>query len=377
MKPAINIKKEAMIPLYKPHVGRREIRAVWRVLKSRVLTRGKEVLKFEKEFAAFTKQKYAIAVNSGTSGLHLAVRALGWQQGDEAITTPFSFIASSNALLFEGVKPIFVDIDPRTLNIDVSKIEKKITKQTRGILLVHILGLPVDLDGIKKLKKKYNLQIIEDACEVIGRPDNVFKATKLGDFSVYSFHQNKQLTTAGEGGMITTNNHLLAQKCRSMREHGYSTKKKWLDNVILGYNYRLTEMQAAFGRAQLKYLDRILRKGEKTAQRYSQLLKEVKGITTPHSLSPGKRSWFTYFILFDKPSDRESVHQALTKADIGSSTNYFPPIYKFPMYKNYRTGVCPETEYISKRLLTLPLFYEISDQQIRKVVDIIKKIKYG
>ncbi len=373
MKQVINIKKKAMVPLYKPHIGKKEIEAVLRVLKSRKLTRGQEVLKFEREFAAYTKQKYAVAVNSGTSGLHLAVRALGWKNGDEVITTPFSFISSSNALLFEGVKPVFVDIDPLTLNIDVNKIEEKITKRTRGILLVHIFGLPVDSDSIKRLKKKYNLQIIEDACEAIGRPDDIFNVTKLGDLSIYSFHENKQLTTGGEGGMVTTNDPLLAQKCRSMRELGWSAKKDWLNNVILGFNFRMTEMQAAFGRVQLESLDRILKKGEATARKYSRLLEGVNGITTPNRLSRGKRSWFTYFILFAEPAQRSLAQQTLAKAGIGFSANYFPPIYKFPMYKNCLTRGCQNTEYISKRLLTLPLFYEIKDSQIRQVVNEIKE----
>lgn len=362
-----------MIPLYKPQIGEKETEAVLRVLKSGKLTRGKEVEKFEREFAAYTKQKYAIAVNSGTSGLHLAVRALGWKKGDEVITTPFSFIASSNALLFEQVKPVFVDIDPLTFNIDAAKIEDKITGRTKGILLVHILGLPVDLASIRKLKKKYNLQIIEDACEALGRPENVFNVTKLGDLAVYSFHENKQLTSGGEGGMIVTNNASLAQICRSMREHGRSEKKNWLDNVILGFNFRMTEMQAAFGLAQLQFLDRILEKGERTAREYSRLLRGVSEITTPDRLNHGKRSWFTYFIIFNEPADRELAHKALTEAGIGSSKNYFPPICKFPMHKNCGSGDYYNAECASKRLLTLPLFYEIKDSQIRQVVNKIKE----
>lgn len=362
-----------MIPLYKPYIGKAEIEAISRVLKSGKLTRGKEVEDFERDFAIYTNQKYAVAVNSGTSGLHLAVRAMGWKAGDEIITTPFSFIASSNALLFEGVKPVFVDIDPKTLNIDVTKIEEKITKKTKGILLVHILGLPVDGTVIKKLKKKYNLKIIEDSCEIIGRPDNIFSDARLGDISVYSFHENKQLTTGGEGGMVTTNNHELALKCRSMREHGRATGENWIDNVILGYNYRMTEMQAAFGGAQLKSLDEIIKKGEETAQKYSSLLHGVKGVTTPHKLSANKRSWFTYFILFDLPSDRELIKKILFEANIGLSTNYFPPIHKFPMHRNHGKGNYKNTEYVSERLLVIPLFYGISDEQIKKVVDAIKK----
>ena len=177
-----------MIPLYKPNIEKKEIKAVLRVLRSGKLSRGKEIDKFEKEFAIYTKQKYAVAVNSGTSGLHLAARSIGWKKGDEVITTPFSYIASANVLLFEGVKPIFVDIDPLTLNIDANKIEEKITANTKGILLVHTLGLPIELDRVSELKRKYKLRIVEDVCEAIGRPTNTFNVTKLGDISVFGFH---------------------------------------------------------------------------------------------------------------------------------------------------------------------------------------------
>lgn len=351
-----------------------EIKAVLRVLKSGRLSRGKEIDKFEKEFAIYTKQQYAIAVNSGTSGLHLAVRSMGWKNGDEVITTPFSYIASANVLLFEGIKPIFVDINPLTLNIDVNKIEEKITVNTKGILLVHVLGLPIDLDKINELKRKYKLQIIEDACEAIGRPTDVFNVTKMGDISVFGFHENKQLTTGGEGGMIATNDHFLARKCRSMRDQGRSLKKNWINDVILGFNFRMTEMQAAFGRAQLKVLDKILERRSKIAQKYSHFLKGIDEIITPDTLNRDKRSWFAYFILFKKISDRNLVHKSLSKAGICSSINYFPPIYKFPMYVNCRKGDYQNTEDISKRILTLPTYYQMTDKNVKYIADKIKII---
>lgn len=363
-----------MIPLYKPYIGRKEIEAVLRVLKSGKLSRGKEVEKFEEEFANFTKQKHAIAVNSGTSGLHLAVKAMGWKKGDEVITTPFSYIASSNALLFEGVKPIFVDIDPDTLNIDVSKIEEKITKNTKGILLVHIFGLPVETEILSKLKKKYNLQVIEDACEAIGRPSDSFRINSLGDISVYGFHENKQLTTGGEGGMITANNPLLAQKLRSLRDQGRSTKKNWLKEVTLGFNFRMTELQAAFGRAQLSSLDMMLDKRAQIAKIYSNALDGVKGVKVPSDFGKNKRSWFVYFLLFDKPSDRKLVYEALSRLDIFSSTNYFPPIYKFPMYENCKVNDCKNTEDISERVLVLPTYYQMTIRQVKYVAEEIKKV---
>jgi len=362
-----------MIPLYKPYIKSNEIEAVSRVLKSGKLSRGREIEKFEKSFASYTRKKYAVAVNSGTSGLHLAVRAMGWKQGDEVITTAFSYIASANSLLFEGVTPVFVDIDPITLNIDVDQIEQKITKKTKGILLVHILGLPVNIEKIAALKKKYNLGIIEDACEALGRPGNDFPVSLVGDISIYGFHENKQLTTGGEGGMVTTNNHSLAEKCKSMRDQGRSSKRDWIKHVSLGFNYRMTEMQAAFGNAQLKNIDKILRRRNEIANKYSSFLGDIKGLIVPTDTLLGKRSWFLYFILFENPKDRDSIHNALSKAGVCSSCNYFPVIYDFPMYSKCKNLTCKNSEYVSKRLLALPTFYDITDDQIKFISNIIKK----
>ncbi len=360
------------IPFYKPYITENEMSAVSRVLKSGKLTRGQEVKEFEKEFADYIGKKYAIAVNSGTSGLHLVVRAMGWKKGDEVITTPFSFIASSNVLLFEGVKPIFVDINKNTLNIDPDKIEEKITPDTKGMLLVHILGLPVNFEKIKKIAYKYNLPIIEDACESIGKPSKNFVVSKLGVASVYGFHENKQLTTGGEGGMIITNDPIVAQKCRSMRNQGCSLNKDWLKNVILGYNFRMTEIQAAFGREQLKIIDKMLVKREGIANKYSALLSGVKGLVTPNEMISEKRSWFVYFVILESSGMRKKISQTLLSNDIISSTNYFPPIYNFSMYAGCKKE-CTITDEISGRILALPMFYEMTDEQINRVANVIKK----
>ena len=359
------------IPLYKPYIGEEEKDAVLRVLKLGKLSRGKEVEEFEKDFAQYSGKKYAVALNSGTSGLHVLVRAMGWKEGDEIITTPFSYIASANALLFEKITPIFVDIDPLTLNIDPRKIEEKITPRTKGIILVHILGLPADIVAIKKIKEKYNLQIIEDACEAVGKTGDDFPVSKIGDASVYAFHENKQLTTAGEGGMIVTDNPEIAQKCWSMRDQGRSLKKDWINSVILGYNFRMTEMQAAFGREQLKKIGKMLAKRELLAKKYFDLLVDTKGLITPQQMSPMKRSWFLYYVIFENQKIRDRIHQALETVGVGSSTNYFPPIYNFPMYSKCKKD-CGNTEKISSKLLALPMFYEMSESDVERVVDTIK-----
>jgi len=361
------------IPFYKPYITENETNAVLRVLKSGKLTKGQEVEEFEKEFADYTGKKYAIAVNSGTSGLHLVVRAMGWKKGDEIITTPFSFIASSNALLFEEVTPIFVDINENSLNIDPDKIEEKITPKTKGMLLVHILGLPVDFEKIKKIADKYNLPIIEDACEAIGKPGEDFIVSRLGIASVYGFHENKQLTTGGEGGMIVTDDPVVAQKCRSMRDQGRSLNKDWIKSVILGYNFRMTEIQAAFGREQLKIIDKMLAKRGEIANKYSMLFSGVKGLVTPNEMISEKRSWFIYFVILENLGIREKIYQALSSNEIASSINYFPSIYNFPMYADCKKE-CAITDDISGRILALPMFYEMTDEQINQVVDVIKAV---
>ncbi len=361
------------IPLYKPYIRKEETNAVLRVLKSAKLSHGKEIESFEKEFSKYTKKKYAIAVNSGTSGLHLLVRALDWKSGDEIITTPFSYIASSNVLLLEKATPVFVDIDSQTLNIDCSKIEEKITSRTKGILLVHVLGLPVNYNAIKRIRDKYNLQIIEDACEAIGRPTNEFPVTRIGEATVYGFHENKQLTSGGEGGMIVTDDPVIVQKCWSMRDQGRSVKKDWINDVVLGFNFRMTEMQAAFGRAQLKKIEKMLKRRNKIAAAYFSLFKNIDGISIPQ-INSETRSWFFYFVLFNDPRLRDKTHKVLLKAGIESNINYFPPIYNFPIYKKYRKGGYKNTDWVAKRLLALPTFYTMENSEIKQVVSIIKAV---
>ena len=359
------------IPLYKPYISNNEVSAISRVFKSRKLSRGVEIELFEKEFASYVGKKHAIAVNSGTSGLHILVRTLGWKKGDEVITTPFSYIASANALLFEGITPVFVDIDPQTLNINANKIEEKITSKTKGMILVHILGLPVNYQKIKQLKDKYNLQVIEDACEAIGKPDDDFIVTKLGEAIVYGFNENKQLTTGGEGGMIVTDDSTIAQRCMAMRDQGRSLKKDWVRHVILGFNFRMTEIQAAFGREQLKIIDKMLARREEIAQEYPTQLNNVEGVVTPDQMTKDKRSWFVYFILLKNNETRDKVYKALLGNEIASSTNYFPPIYNFPPYADCGKG-CEITDRISERVLALPMFYEMTNDEVERVSRIIK-----
>lgn len=360
------------IPLFKPHIDKACLRSVAAVFRRGKLSRGIEVERFEKSFAQFVGKKYAVALNSGTSALHVTVRVLGWKPGDEIITTPFSYIASGNAILLEGATPVFVDIDPDTLNIDIERIEAKITPKTKGILLVHALGLPVAAEPVRRLASKYNLQVIEDACEALAQSDDQFDVGKVGDLVVYGFHENKQLTTAGEGGMVVTDDADLARRVWSMRDQGRATGLDWIHKVTLGFNFRMTEIQAAYGTASLKSLERQLLKREQLAETYHSVLKNIPGISLPQGLFPDRRSWFVYFILCQDEHARLKIHQALTDADIASSTNYFPPIYKFPMYDKFRAESFPVTESVSERLLALPMFVDLKVADIKRISKIIE-----
>ncbi len=239
--------------------------------------------------------KYGIGVNSGTSGLHLCIRSLNIKDGDEVITTPFSFIASANCILFERAKPVFVDIDENTLNIDPTKIEEKITKKTKAILPVHIFGHPCQMDKIMEIAKKYYLVVIEDACEAIGAEFDRRKVGSWGTVSVFAFYPNKQITTA-EGGMVVTNDGQIAKLCRSMRNQGRDEESEWLSFKRLGYNYRMNELNAALGVAQIDRIDEIFTKRQRVADFYNEKLKGVDGIRIPF-VAPGvKISWFVYVI---------------------------------------------------------------------------------
>jgi perosamine synthetase len=239
------------IPLSNPDIVRKDIEYVVKVLETANLSLGPKLPEFENKIADYVGAKYAAAVNSGTSALHLIIRALEIKDNDEVITTPFSFISSANCVLFERGKPVFVDIDPLTLNIDVNLIEKKITKRTKAILAVDVFGHPAEWKSLKRIGKKHNLKLIEDSCEAIGAEYRGKKAGTLGDAGAFAFYPNKQITT-GEGGIIVTNNKALADLCRSMRNQGRDSRGGWLSHKRLGYNYRISDINCALGIAQMR-----------------------------------------------------------------------------------------------------------------------------
>lgn len=352
------------VRLSKPYIGKEEIDAIVETLQSGTLSLGPKLEEFEKMFANYIGVKHAIAVNSGTSGLHLIVKSLGIQKGDEVITTPFSFIASANAALFEGAKPVFVDIDITTYNIDPQKIEAAITSKTKAILPVHVFGQTCDMDPIIAIAKKYNLKIIEDSCEAIGAKYKGKKAGTFGDASVFAFYPNKQMTT-GEGGMIVTNSDEAAALCKSYRNQGRDTMA-WLGHSRIGYNYRLNELSCALGIEQLKKIDTILNLRKDVATKYLKKLANNKDVILPIVPEYNEESWFVFVVQVQDGINRDRVIELLKEKGVASN-NYFPPIHLQKFYKEdfgFKEGDFPVTEAISKRTIALPFFSELADEEI-------------
>lgn len=360
------------VPLSQPDITNLERQAVSDVLKTSRLSLGPKLEEFEKAITDYLGVKYAIAVNSGTSALHLIIRSLAIGDGDEVITTPFSFIASSNCLLFERAKPVFVDIDEKTFNIDVNKIKPKITKKTKAILAVDVFGQPADWYALQKIAKNHNLFLIEDSAEALGSEYKNKKCGSFGDAGVFSFYPNKQITT-GEGGMIVTNNRKIAEFCKSMRNQGRDESGRWFKYVRLGYNYRLSEINCALGVAQLKRINQIFKKRQQVADIYNNLLKDCKEIKLPHISKNIKKSWFVYVI---RIKNRDQIIKKLQEKGIQCS-NYFPPIHLMPFYRklfNYQKGDFSICEKISQQTLALPFFNNLKREEIKYVVQELKKL---
>lgn len=363
------------VNLSSPDITQKEIDKVNLVLKSSRLSIGTITEEFEQMFKDYFGIKYAIAVNSGTSGLHLLVKALDIREGDEVITTPFSFVASTNCFLFENAKPVFVDIDENTLNININNLEKKITDKTRAILPVDIFGQPVDMVKIKEIANEYNLKIIEDSCEAIGAEYNGIKAGVLADGAVFAFYPNKQITT-GEGGMIITNNEHVADLCRSLRSQGRPITGQWLHHERLGYNYRMSELHAALGVVQMERLNEILDKRQEVADIYNEKLSYIDGLTIPHIYpNVSRMSWFVYVIRLDDRIDRNKVMNYLTDNNIACKP-YFTPIHLQPYMKRkfgFKEGDFPIAEKVSKSTIALPFYNNLSVNEIDYVVQKIEE----
>jgi len=358
------------VNLGSPDITNKEISLVKEVLESGLLSIGPKIEEFEDEFRKYFNVKHAIGVNSGTSALHLLIRALDIKDGDEVITTPFSFVASSNCILFEKAKPVFVDIDEKTLNIDINKIEEKITSKTKAILPVDVFGHPNNMKEIMKLARKYDLKVIEDSCEAIGSEYEGIKSGTLADAGVYAFYPNKQITT-GEGGMIITNDDNIADLCRSMRSQGRAVTALWLFHERLGYNYRMSEINAAIGIVQMRRLEDIISKREKVAQLYNKKLKGISGITLPY-IDPKvtKMSWFVYVIRLDDYIDRNGIMDYLTKNGVDCKP-YFTPIHLQPYMMDMfglKVGDFPITEKVGESTIAIPFYNNLREEEVDYVV---------
>lgn len=380
------------IPLSKPDITDAEKRAVMQVLDTPYLSLGKKYIEFQNAVAKFIGVKYAVAVNSGTSGLHLIIKSLQIKKGDEVITTPFSFIASANCILYEGAKPVFVDIDKETLNIDISKIEEKITDKTKAILAVDVFSHPANWQRLKQIAKKHKLFLIEDSAEALGSEyfgngsaSSPQRCGSFGDASVFAFYPNKQITT-GEGGMILTNNKKIADLCQSMANQGRETHStssgqiKWLKHIRLGYNYRLPEMSCALGIIQMRRIKEIIKKRQKVANLYNKKLKqEIPEVEAPYVAKNCKLSWFVYVVkLSEKLSGEKRNKIILEMARRGiQCANYFYPIHLQPFYKkefSYKEGDFPVAENVSKRTIALPFYNNLTEKEINFVVQNLKEV---
>lgn len=367
------------IPLSKPDITDIEKKKVFEVLETSCLSLGPKLKEFEEKIAEYAGVKYAIAVNSGTSALHLIIRALDIKDNDEMITTPFSFISSSNCALFERAKPVFVDIDPKTLNIDVSKIEEKINEKTKAILAVDVFGNPADWDKLQTIALKHNLYLIEDSAEALGSMYNGRKCGSFGDAGIFAFYPNKQITT-GEGGVVLTNQKMIADKCYSMVNQGRKVENgKWLEHIRLGYNYRLDELSCALGIAQILRIEEILNKRKTVAEIYNNKLKDISGVKIPNFFFEETISPFVYVIILDdnfSERDRNTIVEEMNEKDIQCGF-YFQPIHLQPFYKEmfgYASNDFPITEKISQRTIALPFFNDLKEEEIIYVVESLKEI---
>jgi len=366
-----------VIPLAQPVLGEAEERAVIEVLRSGQLSLGPRLAQFEGAFAARVGAPLASAVSSGTAGLHLALRAAGVGKGDEVITSPFSFVASANAALYERARPVFADIDPVTLNLDPAAAQAAITQRTRAILPVHIFGYPADMPAFEAIAAEHGLTIVEDACEALGaRHADGVPVGGRGHAAVFGFYANKQLTT-GEGGMVTTADPAVKQRIDSERNQGRAPDMGWLDHDRLGFNYRLSEVACALGIAQLDRLDEMLAARAQVAACYRQALAGIEGLDLPCEDRGGdERGWFVFVVQLPHGIDRDETVRALTARGIQSKP-YLPAIHLMSFYRErlgHRGGEFPVCEDVAARSLALPFFPQMSEGQVARVAEQLRAV---
>ncbi len=369
------------IPLSMPDITQAEIDAVVDVLRSGRLSIGPRQARFEELVAHAAGRNHGVAVSSGTAGLHLALLALGVGPGDQVITTPFSFIASANVILYVGATPVFVDIDPVSLNLDPEKLESAINEKTKAIIAVEVFGNPTHMDEIERIAARHEVPLVEDGCEALGGKLGSRCVGSFGRVGVFGFYPNKQITT-GEGGMIVTDDDVLAERCRALRNQGRAQNNpaaesitdegSWLHHEHLGYNYRLSELAAAMGIVQMERLDDILARRREVACMYFDKLMDYPEIILPTIPDEASMSWFVFVVRLSNPftvKQRERIITGLRRHDVGSS-NYFPPIHLQPPYRqrfNFQTGDFLIAESLAQRTLALPFYNKLDATQIELV----------
>ena len=366
------------IHLSRPDITEKEIEAVCAVLRSPDLSLGPKLAEFEDAFAGYIGRKHAVAVNSGTSGLFLCMSAMGIGTADEVVTTPFTFIASATTIMMTSAKPVFVDIDPVSLNIDAARIESAIGEKTKAILPVEIFGNPAGIDKVCKIAQKHNLPVIEDSCEALGSVLNGKKVGTFGRMSTFAFYPNKQITT-GEGGMILTDDENLADACISLRNQGRDKGGGWLGHKRLGYNYRLSDINCALGIVQLSRIDEIKAKRRQVAKWYQEILAADERLIVPAEQDGCEINWFVFVVQLTEsftPAQRDRILQGMTEQGIQVS-NYFPPVHLQPFMVEkfgYRKGDFPVAESVSERTIALPFYNNLAKDEVAIVCSKLKGI---
>lgn len=371
-----------MIPYGKQTIDQDDIQAVVDVLKSDFLTTGPKIAEFEQTVADYVGAKYAVAISNGTSALHAACFVAGIGPGDEVITTPLTFAASANCVLYCGGTPVFADVDPKTYNIDPEDIRRKITDRTKAIIAVHLAGQPCDMDAIHSIAHEYGLIVIEDGAHALG---SVYKGKKVGslsDMTTFSFHPVKPITT-GEGGMIVTDNEEFYKKMALFRSHGITRDDSMMtrndgpwfyQQFDLGYNYRITDIQCALGCSQMKKLDRFLARRKEIVARYNEAFADCDNIITPYQLSDTESGWHLYIVQV-KNCDRRQVFEAMREKGIGVNVHYIP-VYMHPYYQEhgYENVHCANAEEIYSHIISLPLYPGLTSEQQDYVIDTLKSL---
>jgi dTDP-4-amino-4,6-dideoxygalactose transaminase len=376
-----------VVPMSSADITEDDVRAVVAVLRSGRLSLGPAQERFERLVAEYVGADHAVAVSSGTAALHLLVKALGIEPGDEVLVPSFTFAASVNCILYEGATPVFVDVEPDTRNLDPADLEAKITRRTRAILAVDAFGHPAEWDEIERIARKHDLAVIDDACEALGAHYRGRRVGTFGNAATFAFYANKQITT-GEGGMIVTRDAAVAKACRSLRNQGRGRMGSWLDFERLGYNYRMDEMSAALGASQMGRVDALLRRRRTAAGVYSRLLEEFDWLAPPQVADHVVVSWFVYAVRLAADVDRELLIARLAEQGIPTRA-YFSPVHLQPYIRDmlagrklgakwdWSPGSLPVTEELSKRMLALPFHSNLTEVDVRSVVRALARCAPG